>query len=118
MSVNANMLDGGSIVWVTCTFGGQNKIRPAIVVDGEDGMYQVILGTTQMWDERKHSLEISIPSEMSLLGIQKPTRFEMCRGTMKWLPPEAIIKVTGSLSKSMKQRLGLAFLEARFQRMI
>lgn len=110
--------DGFAVLWVRCTLGGQTKTRPAIAIDAEDGMVQVVLGTSQMWDERKRALEVTSKHEIAELGLLKPTRFEFCCRTVVWASACNIEKVCGKLSKSMEQRLALAYMHAKRERMI
>lgn len=99
------------VVTVSVTFNEdrtQSKIRPAIVLQVDGELVQLIWATTQsVCDSGAKPWEFCItdPAEMRQMGHTKPARYDFRRGGVIVVRKSEVLEMIGKCPKSVQSRL-------------
>jgi len=114
--MQTSKLQAGDVVRVAVNFGGQHKVRPAIVLEvGNRGVY-VALGTTKNLINDKSSFVVNEDADMRAMGLKFHTRFSFGHEADQWVESQQVERIVGHITAQTVSRLGQAWANSRFVR--
>ena len=108
----------GDVVYANAHYGSQTKVRPAIVVEVQASRLYLLLGSTKNLVNEPTTVVIADDAELGAMGLPYHTQFHWGSGGDQWVAMENIERIIGKAPDTVIRRVGQAWANAKFARVI